>query len=425
MNATTSSTPEQVAEFTALLASLDVHVHQRQGWQRVRCWNRDGHKHGDRTPSLSVSVLTCGFRCHGCGVRGGLTALRRHCGKTAPTGVRPSVTALTARLARLAAPTVDVVALLPDDVLARLRERTGRHRRRHVLNKHLQTVLAAIVTTMRDAKSTRRVRFTATDALRYGIRAETWHDLLDVLPTFGIQVNRGQSGRYLSGARRGRGCGGRLLATTLTLTLTKSEYSLGDEQDGHYSRQRGVFRNGLETTLAVAVAVRAPLPTDDTPTLNRRPAVARLLMTLAMHEVDAPATGNRGHTFRPQRMELDELVALYGKTVKRTVAVAETDGLVRLDELTTDGFTLRTVALTDIGALVAERDEISGSLHLSTLAHKAEQRLADFHERLAQAERRHCERHEAAPWQWPSEARYVRTADGRLVDAVTGVVHAA
>jgi DNA-binding MarR family transcriptional regulator len=123
-------------------------------------------------------------------------------------------------------------------------------------------------------------------------------------------------------------------------------------------------------------------------------------------------------------MALDELVALYGRNVKRTVRAAEADGLVERGRIGVDGFTLHTVTLTELGQQVAERDEISGTLHLSALAHRSEQRLADFHERLAQAERRHCERHEQAEWQWPTEARYVRTADGQLVDAMTGVIHA-
>jgi hypothetical protein len=423
MNGTrfTASTAEQITEFVALLAELDVHVQARAGWQKAKCWNKAGHANGDRTPSMSVNVTTCGWRCHACGIRGGLTGLRRQCGRTAPNGTsRPNVKALTARLARLAAPNADVVAEIPLEAVERLQERTGRHRRRHVLNRNLQALLAGIVTAMRDNGSTRRVRFTATDALRHGIRAETWHDLLEMLPYLGLNVNRGQSGRYLAGARRGRGKDGRLLATTLT--LTKTEYPLAAEQTHHYSQQSGVFRNGTHVTLASSVAVRAPLPKDETPSLNRRPAVARLVMTLALHESEAPATGNQGWTHRPRQMALDELVKLYGNGIRKVVRRAERDGLVHRQRLQADDFTLDVVQLTDTGSMVAERDEIAGTLHLSALAHKAEQRLQDFQERLQEAERRHRERHEQAPWQWPTEAKYVRTDDGRLLDIETGVL---
>ena len=423
MNATTTSTPEQVDEFQRLLADvLDVHVHQRNGWQRVRCWNADSHKHGDRTPSMSVNVMTCGYRCHGCGIRGGLSALRRQCGQNAPGNERPSVKAMTARLAALAAPTADVVALLPDDVVTRLRERTGRHKRRHVLNRHLQAMVAAIVTTMQDNDSTRRVRFTATDALRHGIRAETWHDLLDVLPHIGVRVQRGQSGRRLNGARRGRGRGGKLLATTVT--LTKSEYSLTAEQVTPYSQHTGVFRNGIHVTLASQVAVRAPLPDDDTPTLSRRTAVARLVYTLSMHETPAEATGTYAAMVKPLRMRLDDLVNLYGRNVRRTVRTAEADGLVRRDRLQADGYVGdEYVTLTELGQSVADRDEIGGTLHLAALAHKAEARMQSFLDRLDEADKRHRCRHELAEWQWPDDARYRRLDDGRLVDVTTGVVH--
>lgn len=416
-----ASTPEQVAEFVALLAELDVHVVERDGWQRVKCWNKDGHANGDRTPSMSVNVRTCGYRCHGCGARGGLTGLRRQCGRTtAANSTTPNVKAMTARLARLAAPTANVLALIPDEAIQRLQERTGRHLRRHVLNRNLQVMLAGIVSAMLDAKSTRRVRFSATDALRYGLRGETWQDLLDVLPYLGLRVNRGQSGRYLNGARRGRGKDGRLLATTVT--LQKTEYLSVATESHHYSQQSGVFRNGMNVTLASAVAVRAPFPKDDTPALTRRPAVARLAMTLAMHEIPTPASGNSGATSRPRRMVLDELEAMYGKGIRKVVRSAERDGLVTRGRLQADEFVLEFVTLTELGAQVAERDEIAGTLHLTALAHKAEERLQAFQTRLAEADKRHRERHEQADWQWPNEARYRRLDDGRLLDIETGVL---
>lgn len=420
MNASTdwpASSPAQQAEFAALLSELGATVRHGDHWQRIRCWNHSAHSHGDRKPSMSVNTRTCGWRCHACGIRGGLTGLRRQAGRTAPTHSRPNVTALTARLARLAAPDSDVVAAIPPDAIERLQARTGRHKRRHVLNRNLQALLAGIVTAMKDANSTRRVRFTATDALRHGVRAETWHDLLEVLPYLGIGVNRGQSGRYLNGARRGRGKAGRLLATTVT---AKTEYLSAVLEEHHYSQHSGVFRNGLAITLATSVATRAPVPTDDTPSLNRRPAVARLVMTLALHETEAPATGGARH--RPRRMALDELEALYGAGIRRVIRRAVADGLVHHGRIVAEHVVRETVALTDLGAMVAERDEVAGSLHLCALAHKAEQRLHDFQTRLLEADERHRQRHEQAPWQWPADAKYRRTATGRLVDADTGVL---
>ena len=41
-----------------------------RGWQPVRCPNEDGHRHGDRNASASVSLRYGYLHCHACGLRG-------------------------------------------------------------------------------------------------------------------------------------------------------------------------------------------------------------------------------------------------------------------------------------------------------------------------------------------------------------------
>lgn len=54
-----------------VLDRLDVRYHRtRWGWQQVRCPNQDAHRHGDKTPSASVSIALGRFYCHACDLHG-------------------------------------------------------------------------------------------------------------------------------------------------------------------------------------------------------------------------------------------------------------------------------------------------------------------------------------------------------------------
>jgi len=52
------------------LEEAGIHLHQRQGWQKVSCFNKDGHPHGDRNPSASVNLGTGRYNCFACGLGG-------------------------------------------------------------------------------------------------------------------------------------------------------------------------------------------------------------------------------------------------------------------------------------------------------------------------------------------------------------------
>lgn len=42
----------------------------RTGWQKIRCFNEAGHRHGDRNPSASVNIGEGAFKCHSCLMKG-------------------------------------------------------------------------------------------------------------------------------------------------------------------------------------------------------------------------------------------------------------------------------------------------------------------------------------------------------------------
>ena len=55
----------------AVLEFYDTtYKHWKVGWQLVRCFNPEGHSHGDRTPSLSVNLGAGKVKCHGCDLAG-------------------------------------------------------------------------------------------------------------------------------------------------------------------------------------------------------------------------------------------------------------------------------------------------------------------------------------------------------------------
>lgn len=44
--------------------------HRRYSWQKIRCINQAGHRHGDKNPSASVSLEFGHYRCHACSLDG-------------------------------------------------------------------------------------------------------------------------------------------------------------------------------------------------------------------------------------------------------------------------------------------------------------------------------------------------------------------
>lgn len=348
------STPAEQAEFVQLLDLLGVErLRNRDGWQTVRCWNTNGHANDDRHPSMSINLRTCGFRCHGCPIRGGLSALREQAGVIATRDHRRSVESALTPWSVLASPGGDILAEIPAAVIADLRNRTGRHKRDRTLARNLRRVLAAVVQVMTDAERTSAVRFTQTDALELGIRAELWTDLLPVLEHVGIVVTIGQSGRT---CRRGHGQRGRMLATTVTAKTDYSVTPTGSNVNSLLIQHNGVIRNGRHAaTIAASQATRAPITRDtDRPTLNRRPALAELLADLDTHtrphDID-------GHPVTTGTRTIGDLVADHGPNIRRTIRTATHLGLVDRVVVAGDGL----VSITDLGTDVLAADMTAGA----------------------------------------------------------------
>ena len=386
------SSPAQVAEFRALLAVLDVDVGDRPGWRPARCWNVAAHSGGDRRPSLSVNVERCAWRCHACGQRGGLVGLREAAGVRMGGGGRVGTRARLAALMHLASLDGDPLAVIPAEAVEALRERTGGHRRDAVLRRNLRRVLAAVVDVMAAADHTSAVRFTALDAAERGVSARLWHELLDLLPLLGIDVARGQSGRTLGALSRGKGKGGRLLATTLTLTPSVSEYSSGDGGMGTATRDREYSDSRVEAVTVAALATRAPAL--DGLGLRRRPALASLLADLATHRMVAPA--GDGRTLTPPGAAgrtVRELVAAHGPSIRRTLRTAHVGGLVSLVRVGRDGL----VTLTAEGADLLASEAAAGAAVILAGVDRDRRRWAD-----AQAVATRCRRERrlshVAPW---------------------------
>lgn len=364
MTAARPSTPAERAEFVQLLDLLGVdRVRNRDRWQSVKCWNTTAHNHDDRHPSMSVSLSTCGFRCHGCGIKGGLIALREHAGVTTGTNRSRSVTTNLTAWSVLASPGSNILDHIPAHVVTDLRQRTGRHKQDRTLARNLRRMLAAIVHVMTCAERTSAVRFTQADALELGIRAELWTDLLPMLQHVGIEVTIGQSGRT---CRRGRGQRGRMLATTVTAKTDYSNVTSGMGASSSFIQHNGVIRNGRHAaTIAASQATRAPVTRDtDRPTLNRRPAMAELLADLDTYTRPHDITGA---PITPGIRTLSDLVDAHGPNIRRTIRTAAHLGLVVVA-----GHAL--VAITELGTDVLGADAAAGARRSADDADQIRQR---------------------------------------------------
>lgn len=434
------STPDEVREFRSLLRQLDRDVPEREGWHRVRCWHAEAHAHGDRDPSMSVNTSLCWFVCRGCGIRGGLAELRRTAGTSGPAEGAPALPATIEALARLGSFGSELLALIPSEALDALRSKTGRHKRDRPLEANLRTLLSAVAERMTVVGRTVRVQFSALDAHAAGIRAETWCDLLELLPYLGIEVHRGQSGRCLGRGGRGRGRGGMLAATEVSTVLLVSEYPnvKGKRVSIRESESRGIPKRipaDPSATLRAARAVRAPLSADDRPSLSRRPAVARMLADLETASDVLPAAD--GRMIRPGSLTLAALVQTHGRSVRRTVRTAELLGLVEIVRVARAGTSSRAgvVWLTDLGAEVLAADSAAGAARLTAEVFERRRRWHDHQRRILseRSERARCRAvtHAGgalAPWA-PHAHGFVRHVEtGEIVSLVTlrgGVDHTA
>jgi hypothetical protein len=312
------------------------------------------------------------------------------------------------RLAAIDGP--DPLPLVSEAALEALRERTGGHRLDGPLRRNLRRLLAAVVDRMIAADHVAEVRFTALDAAERGVSARIWHELLPLLPHFGIDVAVGQSGRTWRALANGRGKGGRLLGTTLTLSpggLSRVlEYLTCRDEVETATRDMEYSSSRVEAVTVAAVAVHAPA--SDGPGLRRRPALATLLADLASHRMVAPA--GDGRTLTPPGAAgrtVAELVAAHGLSIRRTLRTASTDGLVTVVRAGRAGF----VTLTDAGSVLLDRELAAGMTVLLGRIDVARSRWLDV-----QADAARCRRERrlatVAPW--------VQHAPGIVRHAVTG-----
>jgi len=434
------STPDEVNEFRSLLRQLDRDLPEREGWHRVRCWHAEAHAHGDRDPSMSVNTSLCWFVCRGCGIRGGLAALRRTAGTSGPAEGAPALFAALDALALLGSFGSELLGQIPPEALDALRSKTGRHKRDRPLEANLRTLLAAVAERMTLVGRTVRVQFSALDAHAAGIRPNTWCDLLDLLPHLGIEVHRGQSGRCIGRGVRGRGRGGMLAATELSVVSLVWLHPIvkGERMSIREGKSRGISREipaDPSATLRAARAVRAPLSADDRPSLSRRPAVARLLADLETAPDVLPAAG--GRIIRPGSLTLAALVQTHGRSVRRTVRTAELLGLVEIVRVARTGTSSRAgwVELSDLGREVLAADSAAGAARLTAEVFERRRRWHDHQRRILseRSERARCRAvtHAGgalAPWA-PHAHGYVRHVQtGEVVSLVTlrgGVDHTA
>ena len=377
---TRASTPDERAEFIELLQMLGAGaIRPDRDEQTVRCWNGNGHAHGDRNPSLSIKPSRSVFHCHGCGLHGGLVDLRQHAGRQSTQRSATRHRASTEQLRQLASPGADVISMIPSAAIEQLRERTGRHRRDHVLNRNLRTMIAAALHNIDIEQSTRNVAFGQNDALRCGIRPQLWSDLLELLPHIGLRVTRGQSGRCLHHRLNPRGRNGALAVTLVSYNPRSTHHA------PHRADISRVIRLRPESTIAAALATKST-PADG-PTLSRSPALADLLTLFGHYRTTRVATGGTGGDTIVDTLTISDLVAINGKRVRRTLRRAELLGLVSVMRPTTKrGAVSRyhgLVALTDLGIDVLERDTANGRERMHELATRAEQVWAQYLDRLA------------------------------------------
>jgi hypothetical protein len=412
------------AEFRSLLALLGRTVSDRPGEQSVRCWNTAGHARGDRNASMRVNVGQCVWYCHKCGIGGGLADLRRAAGAVHGDD-RIGSHARLAPLVRLAAiDGPDLLPLIPPHVLEALRERTGGHRLDRVLCRNLRRLLAAVVDRMLTADHVAEVRFTALDAAERGVSARIWHELLPLLPHLALDVTIGQSGRTWRALHNGRGKGGKLLGTTLTVATDERmksilEYLSCQREVSTATRDMEYSSSRVEAVTVAAVAVHAPA--SDGPSLRRRPALATLLADLASHRMIAPA--GDGKTLTPPgvaALTVSELVTAHGPSIRRTLRTASTDGLVTIVRAGRAGF----VTLTDAGSVLLAREAAAGVTVLLGRIDVARSCWLDVQENAARCRRhrRHAEQDDA-PWvvHAPGWVRHSTTGElRRLADLQHG-----
>jgi hypothetical protein len=336
--------------------------------QTVRCvW------HDDRTPSLSVNPARCVWHCHACHVGGGLQTLRELADVTPDDGPRVSHTAALARLAEWCTPGADPLALVPVEAIEELQARTGRHKRPRTLSDNLARLLASAHEQMRSVGFTSGVAYSQLDASRDGIPARIWQHLvalkLDALGGRSIvgiwfDVTVGESGRHCPRSRfRGTGKGGAFRATELA--LRDRHYSLHGGRDSELSADRSPVRDNAissftlpwSTPEATVVASQAASrPRADVPTLHRRPAVALLLSALldasqSVLDTDVVDLAND--------LVMDDLVAMFGSRVRRSVRSAESFGWVRVSICPVRG--AWCVVLTDAGRMRLADDVEAGT----------------------------------------------------------------
>ncbi len=394
------STTQEKTEFLELLNALGVRRIRRseKGWQSVQCFRLHAHAHGDRKPSLSVILDTCGFHCHGCGIRGGLVALRQHAGTGAPRGqIAPAVFPL----ARLGSLDAHPLSLVPVEEVEELRRKTKRHKRDGRLNDHLRLLLAIIAERMIEEGHTRNVRFTATDARLGGLRVETWSDLLPLLHNFGIDVSVGECGKKVH-----LGKVEAVKATLVSLapirntpvatsgagsavtTSTPSASSTGEYSDFDSPGHR-VTIQAAQATQRPSHKVKPDCATVKFPVnLKARPTAALMVGVLANLHREIAASG--GARTVSETTTIGHLRTLFGSRTWRAVHSLESLGMVKVAR---SGRSHGVITLTDEGRRVWERDVERG---IDALCGQVTKQLTDWLKKQDEARRRYRARTQSA-----------------------------
>lgn len=423
-------TPAQQAELAALFDLLGVTVRpDRRGTQTARCWSTQAHEHGDRHPSLRINLVQCVWYCHGCGIGGGLIDLREAAGQTTPddTGVRSrghGYLALLNAVALQASPDTDVVGMLPPNLVANLRARTGHYLKDSTLKRATQTLLAALVIVGTETDSTRGVRLSELDAIALGVTKMEWKELRPVLAALGIECVVGDSCnphyRYSRSIGAGRGRGGAHAATTFTITprvFTNLGYSTVMLHHTPSTTTSGVPQFGSERASAqqaARFASAAPIP-DEGPGFHRMPSWATIAADMQSGSMRLPATGGVVRWVKPPFSLRVDLVERHGPGVPRHLLAMERAGLVQRS-----GRGAGAVAwLTPLCESVLERDEAAGRSRLGAMVAVKRDKWKDVKQRALEcrvvAERDPVEL--VVPL--PDDVAWVAHG-GRLVDAVTG-----
>lgn len=385
------STTQEKTEFRELLNLLGVDRLRpfEPRSQTVRCF-----AHADKKPSLSVNLEGCVFHCHSCGTKGGLIQLRQHAG-TAVRDTQGKISPALEQLSRLGSLNAHPLSLVPVEAVEELRQRTNRHKRDGRLNDHLRLLLALIAQQMLQEGHTRQVRFTATDARLGGLRGETWSDLLPLLRYFGLDVEKGQSGRTLDLAKV------RIVNATLvtlrsfrnTPVTTSSEVSSAMTSTLTCSNTPAKYSDfdpfHFQVTIQAAQAVQAkPDENVEGASVWRAPSVARLVGMLANLHGEIPASGGkRGERPATTTAHLREVLR---SSPWRAVHRAESLGLVTVIRANRRH---AVIELTDEGRKVWERDVERG---VERLCGQVTDQLVRWMKAQDEARRRERERSERA-----------------------------